>query len=189
MVEGNALQEATVLVVEDERNLADLYASTLEQEYQVLVAYDGEEALELVDQTVDVVLLDRRMPGKSGDEVLAAIRDAGYGCRVVMVTAVDPDFDIVDMSFENYLTKPVEGEDLIDAVNEQLIYSTYDESVREYTRLRSKIDILRSEEPAWKLADDARFERLRLEADSTKEDIETLLADHEEAVSLPDDTV
>jgi DNA-binding response OmpR family regulator len=70
-----------------------------------------------MDDAVDVVLLDRRMPDMSGDEVLAAIREEGYDCKVAMVTAVDPDVDIVEMPFDAYLTKPVQKTDLVDVID------------------------------------------------------------------------
>ncbi|TKX52052.1 response regulator, partial [Halorubrum sp. SS7] len=58
-----------VLVVEDEPDLADLYAAWLGDEYRVRTAYGGREALDQLDETddeVDAILLDRRMPGLSG---------------------------------------------------------------------------------------------------------------------------
>ncbi|MFB6198617.1 MAG: response regulator transcription factor, partial [Halobacteriaceae archaeon] len=88
-------EPATVLVVEDERNLADLFGTWLEGEYDVRVSYTGEDALEEFDDGVDVVLLDRRMPDISGDEILKEINQSVHECQVAMVTGVDPDFDIV----------------------------------------------------------------------------------------------
>ena len=105
-------ESATVLVVDDDEAVADVYASQLSGTHEVLTAYDGETALEKITPDVDVVLLDRRMHGLSGREVLEAIRDRELTCGVVMVTAVDPGFDIVDMGFDDYLLKPVEREQL-----------------------------------------------------------------------------
>jgi CheY-like chemotaxis protein len=65
---------ATVLVVDDEQRAADTYANVLASEYDTRTAYGGEEALELVETAdFDVVLLDRRMPELTGDDILAAI--------------------------------------------------------------------------------------------------------------------
>ena len=99
---------ATVLVVDDEEEVADVYALRLRNEYDTRVAYGGEDALETIDVDVDVVLLDRRMPDIPGDEVLEQIREKGYDCRIIMLTAVDPGLDIVEMPFDEYLCKPVE---------------------------------------------------------------------------------
>lgn len=54
----------------------------------------------VIDEDVDVVLHDCRMPDRSGGQTLERIREQGYDCRVAMVTAVDLDFDIVEMDFE-----------------------------------------------------------------------------------------
>lgn len=43
------------------------------------------------------------MPGMSGQEVLEAIRDRGYGCMVAMLTVVEPDIDIIKIGFDKYL--------------------------------------------------------------------------------------
>ncbi len=68
----------TVLVVDDEQGLADLYANWLEDRYTVHTSYNGTDALETLSQEIDVVLLDRRMPDMSGDEVLTEIRNRGF---------------------------------------------------------------------------------------------------------------
>ena len=63
----------TVLVVEDETHLAELYSEYLDDNYDVRTAYGGVEAIEMLASELGVVLLDRRMPIVSGNEVLAAI--------------------------------------------------------------------------------------------------------------------
>ena len=96
------MSDPTVLVVEDEPDIAALYSGFLEERYDVTVAETATEAVDRVDAAVDVVLLDRRLPDGSGDDVLEHIRESGYDCRVAMVTAVEPDFDIIDMGFDLY---------------------------------------------------------------------------------------
>lgn len=172
--------ETTVLVVDDEEPVANLYETYLDDHHNVRVAYGGREALNKLDDAVDVVLLDRRMPGLSGDDVLKKIRDREADCRVVMVTALDPDFDIVDMPFDEYLTKPVQQEEILDAVEEQLLYATYDSRLREYFRIKSKIDVLRNQKPPEELESDDRFEELCVLADSIRDDIESLVEEHGE---------
>ena len=92
--------EPTVLVVEDESDIAALYAGFLRERYAVTVAATVAEAKEVVDESFDAVLLDRRLPDGSGDEVLEHVRERGLDCRVAMVTAVEPDFDIIGMGFD-----------------------------------------------------------------------------------------
>lgn len=134
----------TVLVVDDEQNTADLYSDRLAPDYEVLTAYSGDQALRMIDSSVDVVLLDRRMPGLSGEEVLEQIRDREVGCRVVLVTAVEPDTGIVDLPLDDYLVKPVTGDELQDAIERMLVRNSHDERVQEVVSLASKMATLES---------------------------------------------
>ncbi len=149
----------TILIVEDEQMLADLYADFL-AEYNVLTTYSGEEALETICDDVDVVLLDRRMPGLSGEEVLEAIREAGYDCRVAMVTAVTPDVDILDMGFDDYLTKPIDMGDLVETVERLLELNTYDQLIEEYYQLASKRAALEAEQENIDITEHDEFSKL-----------------------------
>jgi DNA-binding response OmpR family regulator len=128
-----------VLIAEDEEQLADLYHRHLNHKYDVQRAYGGLEAVEKIDEAVDVVLLDRRMPDLSGDDVLARIRREQYNIRAVMVTAVEPKTDIVDMEFDDYLKKPVDKETLVEAVEHQQTVRQYDETVQELSQVRAKM--------------------------------------------------
>lgn len=139
---GDNETRPTVLVVDDERDLADLYATWLSEDFDVRVAYDGESALEQLDDAVDVVLLDRRMPDLSGDSVLETIRDRSIGCRVAMVTAVEPDMDIIDLGFDDYLQKPVDREQLVSTVNRLNRRASYDQNLQEYFSALRKQSLL-----------------------------------------------
>lgn len=158
---------STILVVEDEEDLADLYADWLRDKYSVRVAYSGKSAIDSLDGNVDVVLLDRRMPGVSGDDVLEALIDRDYNCRVAMVTAVEPDFDIIDMGFDDYLVKPVSTDDLHRTVDRLLTRTSYDSQLEEYASLVSKKSALEQEKSATELETSTKYEEL-------EEDIEQL---------------
>ncbi|WP_408959113.1 HalX domain-containing protein [Natrinema sp. 74] len=149
-----------ILVVDDEARLADLFAAWLQAEWDVETAYDGEEALEKMADSVEVVLLDRRMPGLSGDEVLEEIRDRERDSRVVMVTAVDPDFDIIEMGFDDYLVKPVSKDELVDMVEDVADRSDYESDIQEYYALVSKKALLESEKADRELADNEEYQEL-----------------------------
>ncbi len=149
--------DTEVLVVDDETRLADLFGAWLQAEWAVETVYNGEDALEEMGDSVEVVLLDRRMPGLSGDEVLVEIRDRGYDCSVVMITAVDPDFDIVEMGFDDYLVKPVSKEDLLDIVDTVHTRSDYESEVREYYSLTSKKALLEAEKSERELEDSGEY--------------------------------
>lgn len=151
---------ATILIVEDERGLADLYAEFLGEKYSVITAYDGTEGLEAMDDDIDVVLLDRRMPGLSGEEVLDAIREQEYTCRVAMVTAVNPDIDIIAMGFDDYLTKPIDREELFETVGRLLELNSYDDLMEEYYQLVSKKAVLETEMAEYDLSEHDEFVQL-----------------------------
>lgn len=135
----------TVLVVEDEPDLLDLYATWLRSAYSVETASSGEEALQVLDNHIDVVLLDRRMVDMTGDQTLQTIREQGYTCPVAMVTAVDPDFDIIELGCDEYITKPVSQEGMQETVDRLLRWTTYSDQLREYYSLVSQKAILETE--------------------------------------------
>lgn len=114
--------QPTVLFVDDEPSIADGHAELLADEYRTLTAYDGATALDRVEEA-DVVCLDRRMPGTSGAEVLEALRDRGHDCPVVMLTAVEPDADVVEMGFDEYLCKPIDRQALRETIDRLLARS------------------------------------------------------------------
>jgi DNA-binding response OmpR family regulator len=134
--------DGKVLIVDDEESLTDLHAHRVGKTYTSIPAYSGSEALEKIDPSIDVVLLDRRMPKMTGGEVLTKIRDQGYPCNVVMVTAVDPDEDIKDMPCDEYLKKPVGKNELLHTVEEQMEARRYNRILTEINRVQSKIDAL-----------------------------------------------
>ncbi|TYL37891.1 response regulator [Natronococcus pandeyae] len=141
----------TVLIVDDEKEVADAYALRLRGLCDVQTVYDGSSALELLEaEEIDVVLLDRHMPGLSGDEVLAELDERDYYGRVIMITAIDPGFDVLDMPFDDYLCKPVEREDVRTAVEHQCSILGY-ETLGEYFAVEAKRSVLEAELPASEL--------------------------------------
>lgn len=167
--------EPSILVVDDDRQLADMYATWLRGEYDVRTAYGGEEAIEVMDEGVDVALVDRLMPRISGGEVLEHVRTTDeYDCRVSIVTAVDPDFDIIGMGFDEYLIKPIQREEIKAVVGSLVTRAEYDEKLQEFFSLASKRAALEIEKSAYELdANDAyakltaEFERIRCDLDRT----------------------
>ncbi|MFB6073256.1 MAG: response regulator transcription factor [Halobacterium sp.] len=169
----------TVLVVDDERGLADLYSIWLEDDYDVRTAYDGETALDALDDAVDVVLLDRQMPDVSGDDVLDALRERGLDCRVAMVTAVEPELDIVDLGFDDYLRKPVDRDTLRATVDRMLRRSSYDDTVQEYFSVARKHALLAdSEDPS--VTDSERFDRLESRLEGLRGNLDDVVADFDD---------
>ncbi|WP_336342966.1 winged helix-turn-helix transcriptional regulator [Halalkalicoccus ordinarius] len=166
----------TVLIVDDDPRLLNMHADWLEDDYTVERAYDGQEAFRKLDESVDVVLLDRRMPGLSGEEVLERIRGWGIDCRVVMLSAVDPDFDVLDMGFDGYVVKPGFRDEIRDVITDVLARDMHEQPVQEYLALSAKEALLRAEKTRTELRENdayvrlvERLERLETELDETTE--------------------
>jgi DNA-binding response OmpR family regulator len=107
-----------VLVVEDERLLADAIAEGLRREsVAVDVAYDGDAALERIGVNgYDVVILDRDLPRVHGDDVCRAVLDTGGDARILMLTAATTVRQRVDglaMGADDYLGKPFAFAELV----------------------------------------------------------------------------
>jgi len=107
-----------VLVIEDERSLADAIARGLRRAgLAVDVAYDGTTGHEMAFITrYDVLVLDRDLPGKHGDEICADLAAAGTLTRVLMLTASGTVADRVEglgLGADDYLPKPFAFDELI----------------------------------------------------------------------------
>ncbi|MBX0303182.1 HalX domain-containing protein [Haloarcula salinisoli] len=164
-----------VLIVEDEPDVAETYKLWLQGDYEVRMGQNGDEGLELLDESVDVVLLDRMMPGLSGDEVLSEIRKRDLGCRVAMVTAVEPDFDILEMGFDAYLSKPIRSEQLHDTVTNLLERSEYDSMLQEYYALVEKQATLEATKSSAELAESDQYATLTEEIAEMREGLDDTL--------------
>ncbi|MCW2490659.1 MAG: hypothetical protein QOH56_2985 [Pseudonocardiales bacterium] len=107
-----------VLVVEDETQLADAVVRGLRREGMAVdVAYDGDDGFSKATQTrYDVVVLDRDLPGKSGDEICRSLTDEGVLTRVIMLTASGSIEDKVEglaLGADDYLAKPFAFAELV----------------------------------------------------------------------------
>jgi len=170
--------QPVVLIIDDEADIAESYELWLRDEYEVMCADDGERGLAMLDDEVDVVLLDRMMPGLSGREVLASVREGPYDPSVAMITAVDPDFDIIEMGFDDYVTKPPSREELRRTVADLLDRDQMADRAREYRSLVATRAALESEKTSEELAESDEY--ARLEADI--EDLEAAIDDDADAL-------
>ena len=107
-----------VLIVEDEPFMAEAIRDGLRLEAIAAdIAGDGDTALELLDvNSYDIAVLDRDIPGPSGDEVAARIVAAGTGMPILMLTAADRLDDKASgfgLGADDYLTKPFELRELV----------------------------------------------------------------------------
>ena len=114
-----------ILVVEDERGIADLVRHGLESEgYAVTCVHDGDAGeLQALANDFDLVVLDVRLPKKSGFEVLSAIRARKPELPVVMLTAlgeIEDKVEGLDRGADDYLAKPFAFEELVARIRAQL---------------------------------------------------------------------
>ncbi len=107
-----------ILVVEDEKDLADALARGLgRQGYAVDVAYDGQEALRVAEiNQYDLLVLDLNLPKVDGMEVCRTIRGAGSSTGILMLTArtaLDDRVQGLDQGADDYLAKPFHFPELL----------------------------------------------------------------------------
>lgn len=175
MHESDETDGATVLVVDDETDIAELYSTWLLTEHEVRTATSGSGALKRIDDAVDIVFLDRQMPEMTGDEVLDEIERRNIDCAVVMVTAVDPDFDIVEMPFDEYLTKPVTRDDLLNMVSEMLTRISYDDRMQQYFAMASKKATLEAQKDPMDLQESDEYRTISERVDELRESVDTTI--------------
>lgn len=116
-----------ILLVDDEPQALSLLSRFLQvRGYQTLVAHDGEAAIELfLRERPDLVLLDIRMPGIDGLQVLREIKSIDPEALVVMVTAVresGPEAEALEAGALGYITKPIDPILLECAIKELAIH-------------------------------------------------------------------
>ncbi|GEK31230.1 MAG: response regulator YycF [Kurthia sp.] len=109
--------DKTVLVVDDEKPIADILQFNLTKEgYRVVTAYDGDEALEKVEEEKpDLILLDIMLPKRDGMEVVREVRKK-YDTPIIMITAKDSEIDKVlglELGADDYVTKPFSTRELV----------------------------------------------------------------------------
>jgi DNA-binding response OmpR family regulator len=107
----------SVLIVDDDRALVGMVASLLGSEgYDLLTAYDGETALRRhAEELPDLVILDRRLPKLSGDEICRRIR-ATSATPILMLTGErgeDERVALLDLGADDYLEKPFGRKELL----------------------------------------------------------------------------
>jgi DNA-binding response OmpR family regulator len=126
------------------------------------------------------------MPGRSGDDVLEELANQEFNGRVIMVTAIDPGFDVLDMPFDEYLCKPLDRENIRAAVNQQRLILGY-ETLGEYFSAESKRAVLRSELPVEERESNPEYQTIKQRTDALKRRADRLLADPDRLFEAFDD--
>lgn len=103
-----------ILIVDDERGIADTMKAYFAPQYEVLTAYSGEEAIQKVERQPDLILLDINMPGMDGLTVCQTIREH-IACPILFLTARIESTDKItsfQAGADDYIVKPVDLDEL-----------------------------------------------------------------------------
>ncbi|AKH87673.1 envelope stress response regulator transcription factor CpxR [Edwardsiella tarda] len=119
-----------ILLVDDDRELTSLLQELLDLEgFEVIVAHDGEQALAMLDASIDLLLLDVMMPKKNGIDTLKELRQH-HQTPVIMLTARGSELDRVlglELGADDYLPKPFNDRELVARIRAILRRSSWNE--------------------------------------------------------------
>jgi DNA-binding response OmpR family regulator len=118
----NNTQARRVMIVDDDRNLSLLVATTLQiGGFEVVTAQDGETALDRIDrEQIDAIVLDLRMPGMGGRNFYRELRSRGVDVPVLIASAYGARGAQHELGAEGAIEKPFDPERLLDAVQRLL---------------------------------------------------------------------
>jgi len=170
--ENTTAETRTVLIVEDNQSLADTYELWLEPEYDVRLAHDGVDGLACYDSGVDIVLLDRKLPDRSGQRVIQRMDQCDIDDQKAMLTSTEPGAELTDIPCDEYLTKPVSKTELLDTVLELRLRLQLDDALKRHFALTSKLAALENSDTD--VADGA-IDRLRREVERSRARVERRL--------------
>src|SRR5438046_7849015 len=138
--DGSRALRPVILVVDDEPGLRESFRLILDEEYEVIDVPDGPSALDVLRSSqVDLVLLDIRLPGMDGIEVLERIKALDEAVEVILVTAVKTVRTAVaamKLGAFDYVTKPFEEDELLSLVRRAVEKRSLE---REVTFLRGEL--------------------------------------------------
>ncbi|MCQ4087859.1 response regulator transcription factor [Saccharibacillus sp. JS10] len=122
------MKDVTILIADDEQEIADLVALHLEKEgYRTLTVHTGQEAIQRVQsQPIDLIILDIMMPEMDGYEVTRQLRTQ-YRMPIIFLSAKTSDLDKITglvIGADDYMTKPFNPMELVARVNAQIRRST-----------------------------------------------------------------
>ena len=111
--------DPTVLFVDDEPELLDLYEVLYDADFTVLTAESGEQAISMFGGHIDFAFFDRQMPELTGGAAIRRLREEGYETPMGIISAVDPEGDLA-VDHDAYFTKPPGREQIRETVTQSL---------------------------------------------------------------------
>lgn len=152
-----------VLIIDDEKPLAELIEAYIPTEWDTTLVHDVESAIKELSPEYDLYFIDRRLSGGDGREILQELDNRGYNCCKFVVSAIEPDLDLLELSFTDYIVKPVEMDDIREMVSrcEQLLAAG--EPTRQYYECRAKQALLAGSVPVTTRESSSEYDELKEE--------------------------
>ncbi|WP_225639461.1 envelope stress response regulator transcription factor CpxR [Candidatus Profftia sp. (ex Adelges kitamiensis)] len=120
-----------ILLIDDDHELIELLKEILHLEgFNVVIAYDGDQAIKILDPSIDLLLLDIMMPKKNGIDTLKAIRQH-YQTPIIMLTIRSDELDRIlglELGADDYLPKPFNDRELLARIHAILRRANWKES-------------------------------------------------------------
>lgn len=128
--------EKNILIIDDEKNIRMTLEKALKKDdYSMDMAINGEEALKKIkDKQYSIILLDMKLPGMNGMEVLEKINELDYETKIIIITgygSIESAVKTMKLGAIDYLRKPFKPEKIHELVNE--VYERYDVEIDENT--------------------------------------------------------
>lgn len=145
------------MVVENNQELSSQYRTWFEGFCTVYIANDCESAYSYFKNDIDVVLLDRELSDGSGEDILAWVRAMELEWSVAIVSGIDPPLRDLEMSFDDYLQKPVEKAEITTAIKRLYLRSKIGNHLNEFYALTTKKRLLEQYYPSHELLSKEKY--------------------------------
>lgn len=176
MIETRRMTETLeVMIVDDNEGCRDLYTLWLEADHNVRTAPNGTIALEEIDSDVELVIVDRNMPGPTGLDVAAEIRNNGYDCQIIMISSERMDFEISESPVDQYVQKPAERETLESAVERIAVQHAYQSALSEFFAVSATVGKVEADASRRQLENGEEYLKLCEQADRKRSRASALL--------------
>lgn len=153
--------ELQILIVDDSEGIRELFADWLSGTHYVETASDGREAIERLHDGIDVVVLDRDMPGPSGREVARQVAKSASDPHIVMVSSMELDFDVQGTPIDNYCQKPVRRDELREEIDRCTTKKAYKTVLDDYFSETWRLAAIEAQTCTDELANNETYARLR----------------------------
>lgn len=163
-------------------HIAETYEQALQDEYEVDTATSVEEALDVIDEDHDVVILDRQLSQETDLVIVDELQKQGVDCRIVLVFDEEPTASVLELGCTDYLVTPVDGQELTETVGRVVQIGEYVDRRRELGSKKLTRNVMEVEHSESELADDDTYQELTAEI----ERLESAVDEIEDELGLED---